>query len=115
MESDIVNRDNLMLCAPDRGALPFVNEVRLEMGRGDIGIITMNKERRDEWDVSVSIDPESESPLAAAEGKDVVVIDDMVRTGKTIVECCRLLRTVRPNRVVFFVTTSTRAGRAAST
>ncbi len=112
-ESDIVDCGNLVLCAPDSGALPFAREVRLRMDNPDIGLITMNKERQGEWDVSVSVDPGSELPLEAVEGKDVVVLDDMVRTGKTIIECCRLIRTARPNRVVFFVThfNSTREGR----
>ena len=34
----------------------------------------------------------------------MVVVDDMVRTGRTIVECCRVLRTANPRRVVFLVT-----------
>jgi len=112
-ESDIVNDNNLVLCAPDKGATPFVEEVRLELGRSDVGVLSMNKERKTEWEVEIVPDPESEIPLAAVEGKDVVVIDDMVRTGKTIVECCKLLRTAKPNRVVFFVThfNSSREGR----
>ena len=43
----------------------------------------------------------------------MVVIDDMVRTGTTIVECCKLLKTYSPRRILFFVThfNSSREGR----
>ena len=37
-------------------------------------------------------------------GKDVIVFDDMVRTGTTIKECCRLLKEAGAQRVLFFVT-----------
>lgn len=103
-ESDIVRPDNLVICAPDKGAETFAKEVRLELGRSDVGLITMDKQRINEWEVEVSPAPDSETALSEVEGKDVVVIDDMVRTGKTIVECCKLLKTANPNRVVFFVT-----------
>jgi ribose-phosphate pyrophosphokinase len=33
----------------------------------------------------------------------VVVFDDMVRTGSTIVNCCSVLRQARPRRVIFGV------------
>ncbi len=112
-ESDIVNEKNLVLCAPDRGALSFAQEVRKELG-GELPLLLMNKERHDEREVTITVSPESPYPLSEVEGKDVVILDDMVRTGSTIVECCKVIKSARPRRVVFFVTHfySSREGRA---
>ncbi len=112
-ESDIVNEKNLVLCAPDRGALSFVRDVHKAMG-GDLPVLVMNKRRNDEREVEIEVSNESPVPLAAAAGKDVVVLDDMVRTGSTIVEACKVIKTASPRKIVFFVTHfySNREGRA---
>ena len=41
--------------------------------------------------------------LSGLAGKDIVVFDDMVRTGSTIVKACQALREGRPRRVLFCV------------
>ena len=112
-ESDIVNERNLVLCAPDKGALAFAQDVQRKLDCG-VPLLAMNKRRKDEREVSVEVSPESQVPLSAVEGKDVVVLDDMVRTGVTLVECCKLIRTASPRRVVVFITHfySSREGRA---
>ena len=70
-----------------------------------IPVIVMDKERTSERQVFMDVDPdESDIALGDVKGKHVVVIDDMVRTGNTIVECCRKLREAGATRVVFFVT-----------
>jgi len=53
--------------------------------------------------VEIQVSPDSPVPLEGLAGKDVVVFDDMVRTGSTIVECCRALRQGKPRRVLFCV------------
>lgn len=103
-ESDIVAHNNMVLCAPDKGAFGFVREVHDELAMPQVPVIVMNKQRRAERQVSMDLDPESTIPLDEVKGKHVVVIDDMVRTGNTIVECCRMLREAGAERVVFFVT-----------
>lgn len=112
-ESDIVNEKSLLLCAPDRGALSFAQEVQRELG-GAVPLLLMHKERHDEREVTITVSPDSPSSLSEVAGKDVVILDDMVRTGSTIVESCNLIRTANPRRVVFFVTHfySSREGRA---
>ena len=42
--------------------------------------------------------------LADIAGKDVVLFDDMVRTGSTLVKTCQFLRDAKPRRLVFAVT-----------
>jgi ribose-phosphate pyrophosphokinase len=103
-ESDIVDYDNLVLCAPDEGAVTFVRKVREALGKGDFPILIMDKERTTEREVEVTVSPRSEIPLKEIEGKHVAVVDDMVRTGKTVVEACRLLKDHSPAKITFFVT-----------
>ena len=102
--SDVVNEDSVILCAPDRGALGFVRRVREEMQRDNIPLVFMNKARTDERNVEIQISPDSDIPIDQIKDKDVVIIDDMVRTGNTIMETCRILKEAGARRLVFFVT-----------
>lgn len=95
---------NLVLCSPDQGAVPFVDAIYNSLGMPRTARIVMEKVRTSERQVTLSISKESELSLEDIQGKDVIVFDDMVRTGSTIVECCRLLQQGRPNRVCFGVT-----------
>ena len=104
MASDVVDSDNLVLCAPDKGACPFVTKVQSELAPLKIPIILMSKTRTGERKVCSEISQHSKITIPDLKGKDVAVLDDMVRTGNTIVECCRKIREGNPNRVVFFVT-----------
>jgi ribose-phosphate pyrophosphokinase len=96
--------DNLVLCSPDHGAVPFVNSVYDALGLTKASRIVMEKVRDGERKVSMTISKDSELTLEQIKGKDIIVLDDMVRTGSTIVECCRLLHQGNPNRICFGVT-----------
>lgn len=104
--------EGLLVCAPDKGATPFVREVfeevRSRTGRLLIGaepdLLIMSKERSGERSVAIETSPDSPCTLADVKHRDVVVVDDMVRTGSTIVKCCRLLKEAGANRVIFVVT-----------
>lgn len=113
MESDVAVTRKLVLCAPDNGAIPFAEAMQEEFGEENVPLIVMAKERKSEQDVQVSIAETSDLGINDIKGMDIVVVDDMVRTGNTLVENCRLLRQGRPNRIVFFVTHfySSREGR----
>jgi len=102
--SDVVNADNLVVCAPDKGAVKFAQEIQCEMGCPETSLLVMSKERQDEHTVRLQISGDSQVRMEDIEGKDVVVVDDMVRTGNTTVECSRLIRQGNPHRVVFMVT-----------
>lgn len=102
--SDLVNPGGLVLCAPDKGALPFVKEVHAELGDPAVPILVIDKERSGERAVSMHVSDKSEIGLADIAGKDVVVIDDMVRTGGTIVKACSLIKSGAPRKIVFLVT-----------
>lgn len=96
--------DNLVLCAPDHGAEPFMKAVYDALGLPKTSRIIMEKVRDGERKVSMTVSKDSDLTLEQIQGKDVIVLDDMVRTGSTIVECCRLLRQGNPNKICFGVT-----------
>lgn len=96
--------DNLILCAPDSGAIPFVKRVLHSLNLPKAKTILISKQRGGERKIEMSISPDSECTLEEIKGKDVIVLDDMVRTGRTIIECCKLLRQGEPNRVGFGAT-----------
>jgi len=103
-DSDVVRENELVLCAPDKGALDFVRKVRMELDRQDIPLVYMNKERTDERKVIIKLAEDSDITIDQIKGKDVAVIDDMVRTGNTIMETCRILKEAGAERIVFLVT-----------
>ena len=54
--------------------------------------------------MEISLYEGSGSSFEDFEGHDIVLFDDMVRTGSTLVETCRFLKRVNPGRLVFAVT-----------
>lgn len=105
--SDIVDTSDLgsglVLCAPDKGAAEFVGQMHQALGLPKAGLCIMSKERTGERQVEIMVSPTSPTPLSDIEGKDVIVFDDMVRTGSTIVKCCQSLRKGKPRRILFCV------------
>jgi ribose-phosphate pyrophosphokinase len=96
--------DNLVLVAPDMGAMPFVNLVHESLDLAKAARIVMEKERSGERKVRMQVSDRSDVGLDGVAGKDILVLDDMVRTGATIVECCKLLRQGKPRKICFGVT-----------
>ena len=111
-DSDIVRLDRLLLCAPDEGARKLVGDVQSEIGR-NVPMISFEKKRIGEREVALCLTPESEKMTDLIAGREVVVLDDMVRTGHTIIECCNLINRYDPMRILFLVTHfySSREGR----
>jgi ribose-phosphate pyrophosphokinase len=111
--SDIVDENNLVICAPDKGADEFAFQLASELKNYPVGYLKMTKERKGERKVVVHLDDDSPLSLSDIGGKDVVVVDDMVRTGHTILETCRVIREGNPRKIVFLVTHfySSREGR----
>ncbi|MBN2312198.1 MAG: ribose-phosphate pyrophosphokinase [Candidatus Hydrogenedentes bacterium] len=94
----------LLVCAPDKGARQFAVEVHKELATPSAALLFIAKQRRSERDVSSFVDIESPSKYEDIAGKDVAVFDDMVRTGGTLKECCRVLKGAGAGRMLFFVT-----------
>jgi len=102
----------LVFCAPDKGATPFANSVFEAFTRETetmlLGskprFLIMSKERAGERKVTITAAENSPTKLEELAGCEVVVIDDMVRTGGTIVECCRRLKAAGAAKILFVVT-----------
>jgi ribose-phosphate pyrophosphokinase len=93
----------VLVCAPDKGARKFAMEVHQGLGAA-AHLLYLAKQRTGERSVSSLVDAESPSPMESIAGKDVIILDDMVRTGGTMKEACRLLKEAGAARMVFFVT-----------
>jgi ribose-phosphate pyrophosphokinase len=108
LNSDIVNfgpeGEGLAFCAPDKGARDFVKEMFKRMGLKKAKFILLDKERTGERQVDVKLHPESESTFEDINGHDVVLFDDMVRTGSTVVKACQFLKAINPGKIVFALT-----------
>ena len=111
-DSDIVKLDRLLLCAPDEGARNLVGEVQREIGP-NVPMISFKKQRIGEREVALCLTEDSEDKIGLIDGREVVVLDDMVRTGHTIIECCNVINRYNPMRILFLVTHfySSREGR----
>jgi ribose-phosphate pyrophosphokinase len=107
-ESNIVDYgprgEGLALCAPDKGARDFVETLFERLELPEARFVVLDKERSGERDVEISLHPDSDTTLEEIAGHDVVLFDDMVRTGSTVVSSCAFLQRGSPRRVVFAVT-----------
>jgi ribose-phosphate pyrophosphokinase len=96
--------EGLALCAPDKGARAFVEEMYARLGLPKAKLILLDKERSGERQVEITLHGESEATFDQIRGHDVVLMDDMVRTGATVVKTCQFLKQINPGRLVFAVT-----------
>lgn len=96
--------EGLALCAPDQGARDFVKEMFRKLELPKARFILLDKERSGEREVSIRLHEKSESTFEEIGGHDVVLFDDMVRTGTTVVKACQFLKQIQPGRLIFAVT-----------
>lgn len=108
LNSDILNYgdqgEGLVLCAPDKGAREFVKAMYDELGLSKAKFIMLDKERTEERKVDITLHKESEHTFDGLDEASVILFDDMVRTGSTVVKSCQFLRQINPKRLVFAVT-----------
>lgn len=108
LNSNIINGvdegESLALCAPDKGARDFVKEIFKLLGLSKAKFVLLDKERTDERKVKIKLHSESESTFESIRGRDIVLFDDMVRTGSTVVQSCQFLKQVEPGKLVFALT-----------
>ena len=102
--SGIVDPGKTILCAPDKGAVSFVEMIKGEMSHINPPMLKMDKVRSGERAIEMEPSECSDIGMEDVEGKDVIVFDDMVRTGTTIVKCCRIIKQYKPRRIIFCVT-----------
>lgn len=96
--------EGLALCAPDKGARDFVKEMFVRLGLPKAKFVLLDKERTGERAVEIKLHEESETTFESIEGHDLVLFDDMVRTGSTVVKSCQFLKQVKLGKTVFAVT-----------
>ena len=107
LNSDIVKYgdqgEGLALCAPDKGAREFVLKMYERLGLSKAKFILLDKERTGERQVEIKLHAESETTFEDIKGHDIILFDDMVRTGSTVVKSCQFLKQINPGRTVFAV------------
>lgn len=107
LNSDILNYgedgEGLVLCAPDKGARDFVKQMYNTLGLKKAKFIMLDKERTAERKVDITLHKESEHTFEGLDGASIVLFDDMVRTGSTIIKSCQFLKQINPERMVFAV------------
>ncbi|MFT7290387.1 MAG: ribose-phosphate pyrophosphokinase, partial [Reinekea sp.] len=89
LNSNILNYgpegEGLVLCAPDKGARDFVKVMFETLGLAKAKFIMLDKIRNSERKVEISLHKESEHTFEGLDGCSIVLFDDMVRTGSTVV------------------------------
>ena len=107
LNSDILSYgkdgEGLVLCAPDKGARDFVKQMYNTLGLTKAKFIMLDKERTAERKVDITLHKESEHTFEGLDGASIVLFDDMVRTGSTIIKSCQFLKQINPERMVFAV------------
>ncbi|MBC7005105.1 ribose-phosphate pyrophosphokinase [Photobacterium sp. BZF1] len=107
LNSNILNYgpdgEGLVLCAPDKGARDFVKEMYNTLGLTKAKFIMLDKERTAERKVEITLHEESEDTFEGLNNPSIVLFDDMVRTGSTVVKSCQFLQQLKPDRMVFTV------------
>lgn len=101
--SGIIDPLNSILISPDEGAADFVRNTA-EISEPVFPFILFKKVRRNERSIELKFSEESQLSLGQVSGKDIVVLDDMVRTGTTVLECCKILKKYSPRKILFMVT-----------
>ena len=74
------------------------------LGLPKVKTLLLEKERIGEREVDISLYEGSEFTFADMASHDIVLFDDMVRTGSTLVKTCQYLKSVNPGRLIFAVT-----------
>ena len=97
-----IDKENMMVVAPDEGAMQrnifYSSVLGLDLG--------MFYKRRDYTTVINGHNPivAHEYLGASVEGKDVIVVDDMISSGESILDLCRELKKRKANRIFSLAT-----------
>lgn len=97
------NGQNLGLVAPDQGAADFAQRVLKYTGLEKAVMMVLDKTRHGQRNVEIS----AEGDLKMLKGREVFILDDMVRTGGTIAGAVKFLAEnpeSRPANIYFYCT-----------
>ncbi|PTD94579.1 ribose-phosphate diphosphokinase [archaeon SCG-AAA382B04] len=95
ISNHIEQKNNQFVVAPDHGALKYAETLSIQL---DCEYDFLVKERKSENDVEI------EKKDLDVEGKEVVVVDDIVSTGGTMSNAIELLKKQDPSRIKVVVT-----------
>lgn len=98
----IADLENLILVSPDQGARDFIDKVSALQAPA-IPYLVIDKLRKNQRKVEARVADDSPCRLEEVKAKDIVVLDDMVRTGSTVIETCKILKGHQPRKIVFMV------------
>jgi ribose-phosphate pyrophosphokinase len=96
---------NLGFVAPDEGAADFVGRVRQFTGLPESAMVVLKKTRLGQRSVEIA----SDQDISQLKGREVFILDDMVRTGGTIASAIKFLAEnpkTRPDNIFFYCTHS---------
>jgi len=94
---------NVGFVAPDEGAADFVSRVRQFTGLNEAAMVVLKKTRLGQRTVEIA----SEQDISQLKGREVFILDDMVRTGGTVASAIKFLAEnpkSRPENVFFYCT-----------
>lgn len=97
------NGANLGFVAPDEGAIDFVSRIKNFTGLADSEMVVLEKTRLGQRNVELIAGEEAKQ----LKGREVFILDDMVRTGGTIAGAMRVLAEnpeTRPKNIYFYTT-----------
>jgi ribose-phosphate pyrophosphokinase len=97
------NGSNLAFVAPDQGAADFVSRVKSFTGLQESVMVVLEKTRLGQRSVEIS----ATQDLSRLKGREVFILDDMVRTGGTIASAIKFLAESpqsRPENIFFYCT-----------
>jgi ribose-phosphate pyrophosphokinase len=81
----------------------YVKEMHKRLNLPKAKFILLDKERSGEREVEIKLHSQSEATFEQIDGHDIVLFDDMVRTGSTVVKSCEVLKEIHPGKTVFAV------------
>lgn len=98
---------NLVVAAPDKGGMTRATGYARLLGVNDIALVY--KER----DVTVNNKSDASAMIGNVKGRDVLMVDDMIDTGGTVVHAARFLKKQGANRVIICATHGVFSGDAS--
>ena len=95
--------EDMVLVAPDAGARSFVSGMANQLGLPESNVLQMEKKRLGEREVEIKVRGSQEDAARLITGRSVVMFDDMVRTGSTVVNAFKVVQELQPRRAIFTV------------
>ncbi len=103
-QSNVLQGDeDMVLVAPDAGARSFVIGMARQLGLPESNVLQMEKKRHGEREVEIEVEGSQADAAKLIKGRAVVMFDDMVRTGSTVVNAFKVVQELQPRRAIFTV------------